>query len=149
ARNQDNVSGACLPNRERDRFLAVGFHLVFRTGALESDHCIIDDGEAIFTAGIVRSDYYEIAAASGSFAHQRTLGPITIAPATKNRDHFAFQAGLLHKLASQGSQIAQRIVGVRVIDHYCERLLAIYTLESSWNPVQTRDSLLDGDPVTV
>src|SRR5579872_1452716 len=82
ARDQDNIPGAGLVNRQCDGLMAVRLQRVARAGALQSGKRVVDDDERIFTAGIIAGQDHEVAAAAGGLAHQRTLAAVAIAAAS-------------------------------------------------------------------
>ena len=112
ARKQHDVARSGLADRDSDGRPAVRFLHVFDTGTLQSDDSVIHDGERVFAARIIGSQDHEIAAPSGSFAHEGTLGAVAIATASEDGDHSRFLAGALDELAGQSGEIAQGIVGV-------------------------------------
>ena len=81
--------------------------------------------------GIVAGGDDEIAALAGGLAHLWPLGAVAIAAAAEERDH-ARACGCGH-LARQRGQIAQGVVGVRVVDDDGERLAGIDGLEAAGN----------------
>ena len=131
AREQHDVAGARFRDRQRNRFAAVDFHAVFHAGPLQAHQRVIDDGPRIFAARIVGSEHDEIAASPRRLAHQRTLGAIAIAAATEHRQHSRRPAAARDELAGQRREIAQRVVGVGVVDDHRERLAAVDALKSS------------------
>ncbi len=101
AGNQHNISRIRFADSQRNSGFAVRLGLVFCARALQSDHGVIDDGKWIFTAWVVRGQDYEIAAPSGGFPHQRTLGAVPIAATAENSDYLALLSRLLNKFPRQ------------------------------------------------
>src|SRR4029077_7280856 len=104
---------------------------------------VIHDCKRIFAARIVRGQDYEIATPSGSFAHQRTLGPVAVAATAEHSDDSTLLSCLLNEFSRQCSQISQRVVGMGIVDDYGERLLAIHPLETSRHADEFRRSSRD------
>ena len=89
----------------------------------------IDGG--IFGAGIVAGGHNKIAAFARGLAHLGALGAVAIAAAAEKRDHA--RAGSRGHLAGERGEVAQRVVGVRVVDDHRERLARIDGLEAAGN----------------
>ena len=87
--------------------------------------------QRIFAARIVGGEHDEIAAPPGGLAHQRTLGAVAVAAATEHSDDSPRTSVARDELARQSSEIAQRVVGVSVVDDDGEGLAAIDALKSS------------------
>src|SRR6516225_10637368 len=128
AGDENDVTGTSFRDCERNGFVAIRFDFVFCARALQADHRVVDDGERIFAARIVGGQYGEIAAASGSFTHERALGPIAVSTAAEERKYSA--STRLHEFAREGGQVAERVVGVGVIHDHGERLAAIDALKA-------------------
>src|ERR1700681_5115263 len=97
ARDQHNVSWIRCGGRQRDGGFAIRLGAVSRPRALQPHDSVINDGKRIFAARIVRGQDYEIAAPSGSLAHQGALGPVPIAATAKNGDYLALLSRLLYE----------------------------------------------------
>ena len=72
-----------------------------------------------------------IAAAPGGLAHEGTLGTIAIAATAEHGHDSRGSSGARDELAGERCEIAQRIVGVSIVDHHSERLAAVDALEPS------------------
>src|SRR5581483_8207540 len=96
-RDEYYVTGLSFADSDCDCGFAVGLHLVFCPGTLQTDHCIIHDCNRVFTSRIVRSKNYKVTTTSSGFAHQRPLGPIAVASTAKDRNDPATLSGLFHE----------------------------------------------------
>ena len=140
---QYDVAGRGVLNDERDGLAAIGLHCIFHTRFLQSNDGIVDDGERIFGARVIGGEHDEIASLAGGLAHQGTLSAIAIATAAEQGNDFSFQAGLRNKVAGQRGEVAERVVGVRVVDDNREGLAAIDALEPAGNAGKVEYSLRD------
>ena len=96
-----------------------------------------ENRQRIFGARIVAGGDDEIASLARGLAHLGPLGAVAIAAAAEQRDHAP--AGLRGHLPRQGSQIAQRIVGVRVVHDHGERLARIDRLKAARNGLEAAE----------
>ena len=92
----------------------------------------IDAG--IFGARIVAGGDDEIAAFARCLTHFGALGAVAIAAAAEERDDA--RAGSSGDLAGERSQIAERVVGMRVVDDHGEWLARIDGLEAAGNGLE-------------
>ena len=102
---------------------------------------VVDDQQRIFAARIVAREHHHVAHAARSFAHQRTLGC--------DRDRRRSQTSVMMRplgsqFARRRQQIAQRIVGVRVVHHHQKWLPKIDALEAARHRRQFGDARFDG-----
>ena len=103
---------------------------------MHADDRVVNDQQRIFAARIVRSQHDDVARASGRLSHQRTLGAVPVAAATEQRDDAARGIEFLRG----GQQVAQRIIGVRVIHNHQKRLAQIDALEAARHGGKLRNS---------
>ncbi len=96
-----------------------------------------EDGGGIFGAGIVAGGDDEIAALARGLAHFRALGAVAVAAAAEERDDA--RAGCGGHLAGERGQVAQRVVGVRVVDDDGEGLARVDGLKAAGNGLEVRD----------
>jgi hypothetical protein len=140
AGQQHDVSrGACWQSK-RDGLAAVGLHAtnILRRTSVTQPRRIVHDGQRIFRARVVGGEHTKSLPFAGGLAHQRALGAIAIASAAEQRDDFAPPAAgaARNKIASQRGEVAERIVGVRVVHNHRERLAAIDALKAPGNALR-------------
>src|SRR6185503_8565895 len=135
--------GHGLNQRQTDGFFALRLHFISRAGLSEAGQRIVNNLQRLFTARIVRSKDNEVASLACRFSHQRTLSPITITTTAENRDHPAQSKSSAGKIAGNGSEVAQSIVGMSIVHHYGERLAAIHFFESPWDLLEMVNGFRD------
>src|SRR5208337_5039709 len=99
--------------------------------ALQARQSVVHDGDGVLAARIVTRQDYEIAATSGGFAHQRTLGAVAIATATEYGDDASRPAPLVEEVVGHGRQVADGIIRVGIVHDHRERLPKVEPLEAS------------------
>ena len=119
---------ALILERETNGRGAIGLDGVADAGGFERGFNLGKDGARIFGARIVAGGNHEVASLARGVAHLGALGAVAIAAAAEERDDAA--AGLRRQLAGQGDQVAQRVVGVRVVHNDGEGLAAHRPAES-------------------
>src|ERR1035441_7459815 len=95
---------------------------------------VVHDGQRIFGARVVAGEDDEVAGFGGCLAHEGTLGAVAVAAAAEEGDD-----ALWVEPASHGNDVAQRVVGVRVIHHDDEGLAFIDALETPGNGLEIGD----------
>src|SRR5439155_2610227 len=130
-------------NRESYGRFAIRLRLIFRSRALQSDHGIVDNCERIFAARVIGGQHHEITAPAGGLAHYWALGAIAIAAAAKHSDHPTFLASTLDKLATESREIAECIIGMRIVHDDRKRLFAIDSLKAAGDASQRFDAACD------
>ena len=101
---------------------------------------VVDDLAADLRCADCRSsEHDDVAHAARGLAHQRTLAAIAVAAAAEQRDDAA--GGM--QLARRGQQVAQRVVGVRVIHDHQERLAQVDALEAAGHGAEFANARLD------
>ena len=104
---------------------AIGLDDVRHVDAADAHQGVVHDGQRIFGARIVAGQHHEVAGLGGRLSHQRTLGAVAIAAAAEKRDDALGVEAARHR-----DDVAQRVVGVRVVHHDDERLAFIHALEA-------------------
>ena len=117
---------------------AVGLHDMRHVGAADAHQGIVHDGQRIFGARVVAGQHHEVAGFGGRLPHQRTLGAVAVAAAAEKRDD-----ALGVEPAGHGDDVAQRIVGMRVVHHDDEGLAFIDALEAPGHGLQIGDAARD------
>ena len=79
----------------------------------------------------------KVAALAGGLAHLGALGAVAVAAAAEERDDA--RAGIRRHLAGERGQVAQRVVGVRVVHDDGEGLAGIDGLEAAGNGLEVRE----------
>ena len=130
ARDQHNVSCFGFVDRPIDSAAAIRLQGVTRAATLQAGEHIIHDVQRILVSRIVAGKHHEVAATSRRFAHQRTLAAITVATAPENRDHPPGTPALDEKIPGHRGQVAQRVVGMRIVHDDGKRLAKVHTLEA-------------------
>src|ERR1051326_7458939 len=125
AGDQDDVAGHGLYQSMADGLSAVRLDLMTRAGLPQAEQGIFDNLQWLFTARIVRSQDHKVTSLARRLAHQRALGAIAIAAATKYRNHPAQSQASTRKVAGDGCEVTQCLIGVGVVHHHRERLAAI------------------------
>ncbi len=96
-----------------------------------------EDRARIFGARIVAGGDDEVASLARGVAHLGALGAVAIAAAAEERDDAA--AGFRGQLARESDEVAQRVVGVRVVDDHGKGLARIDGLKAAGDGCETRD----------
>ena len=145
AGHENHVAGACEFHRLLDRLLAIRDRqqplpvVLARVGG-DAAPDLVDDAERVLAARIVRRHDDHVAQASGDGTHQRPLGPIAIAAAA---EHGNQPAG--RQRPRRLEQIAQRIVGVCVVDDHGDAVgFGGDDLEPAGDAGQRLNTLFDG-----
>ncbi len=99
ARNEDDVVGLCGFESKMNGRGAIGLDSVARASGSEAGFDFSQDGERIFTPGIVAGGDNEVTSLARSATHLGTLGAVAIATASEERDNAA--AGVRGELAGQ------------------------------------------------
>ena len=134
AGNQNHIAGLCGFEREMDGSGAIGLDRILDASDFKAGFDFGEDGERIFAAGIVAGGDDEVAALACGFAHLGALGAVAIAAAAEDSDDAL--ARLRRHLARKCGQIAQRVVGVRVVDDHGEGLAGIDRLKAAGNRLE-------------
>ena len=103
--------------------------VAFRPGSISARMA-----SGIFGAGIVAGGDDEIAAFARGLAHLGALGAVAVAAAAEEGDDA--RAGCCGDLAGERGQVAQRVVGVGVVDDDGEGLAGIDGLEAAGNGLE-------------
>src|SRR5579871_4663845 len=119
-----------------DRGSAVELDGVARSRGLETGFDLGKNGQRIFAAWIVAGGDDEITSLTRSFSHSRPLGTVAVSAAAEERDNTT--ARLLRHLPCKGGEIAQSVVGVRVVHNHREGLPRIDRLEAAGNGTERR-----------
>ena len=136
ARKQHDVAGTRLIQRHFDGLLPVQLHEQLRLGALHAHNHVIDDQQRVFAPRIVRRQHDDFARAARRLSHQRTLGAVAIPAAAEQSD----DAAIGIEFPRSGQQVAQRVIGVRVIHDHEERLSHFDTLEAAGHGCKLRNA---------
>lgn len=159
---RDGFAAVRFNNVLRAGLLEAGFFETgsLQTGFLQPNDGIIDDGEWIFGARIVGGEHNEIAALASSIAHQRAFGAIAISTAAEERNDpsllawartggaarasiWTFIRTMRDEISSECGEVAERVIGVRVVNHHREGLSAIDLLKTAGNVGESSDSFND------
>src|SRR5262249_41685564 len=131
AGQQNDVSWFCLPDSNLDRLGAIEFNNKLDIGRFKSRQYVTQDCLGILTPRIVRGEHDKIAPLTSAAPHQRAFCPVAVTSAAEERDNSAFCG--FYEFACQRSEIPQRIIRVRVVDHHSERLSHIDRLKAPRN----------------
>src|SRR5271157_321842 len=130
ARNQYDVSCLGFMNRQFDGAATVGLQRIADASALQPGQRVVHDGDRVLAARIVAGEHDEIAAATGSFAHERPLGAIAVATATEHGNDSTRPAALMQEVMRHRCEVANGVVRVSVVNDYGERLTEIEPLKT-------------------
>src|SRR5208337_307859 len=78
-----------------------------------------------------------------SKARSSPFSDVAIAATSEKGDDLAFETGAGDKIASQGGEVAERVVRVRIIHDHRKGLAAIHALEAAGNAGEVEDSFCD------
>ena len=139
AGQQNDIARLGSLQRKANGGRAIRFHGVLRCRVAFSPGSISARIAArIFGARIVAGGDDEIAALARGLPHLRPLGAVAVAAAAEERDARACLI-LRGHLPRERSQIAQGVVGVRIVDDDGEGLAGIDGLEAAGNRLEMRN----------
>ena len=138
AGDENHVAGLCGLEGKTNCGGAIDFDGVRDAGRLEAGLDLGEDRRGIFRAWIVAGGDDEIAAFARRLTHFGALGTVAIAATAEERDDA--RAGSGGDLAGERGQIAERVVGVRVVDDHGEWLAGVDGLEAAGNGLERWNS---------
>ncbi len=129
AGDEDDVVRLGFSECEVDGRGAIGLDGIADIAGFEAGLDFSEDGARIFGARVVAGGDDEVASLPCGQAHLGAFGAIAIAAAAEDSEDAA--TGLRGHLARKSSEIAERVVGVRVVDDDGEGLAGVDGLEAA------------------
>src|SRR5580700_2031950 len=123
ASQQDDVFRLGIIKREMNCRCTIGLDSVADAAGFKRGFNLIEDRARIFGTGIVAGDDDKFASLARGVAHLGALGPVAVSAAAEERDDTA--TGFCNELTSKCDQVAQSVVGMRVIHDHGKGLAAI------------------------
>src|SRR6185437_7393074 len=140
---QDDVARLCGADRALDSSSAVLFDDEWCIGLADAGDDLLDDRGRALAARVVAGDDDEVAGFRSRQAHLLTLGAVAVAATAEEGNDTA--AVDTNAVASKRNEIAESIVGVRVVNDDAEACAfrACYDLEAAGNLAQRRSRTCD------
>src|ERR1035441_10375739 len=138
AGEDDDIAFARFLQGSADGRLAIRLDDVGHVEAADADQGVVHDGQGIFGSRCVAGEDDEVAALRGCLSHEGTLGAVAVAAAAEERND-----ALWVEPAGHRDDVAQRVVGVRVVHHHDEGLAFIDTLKAPRNGPEIGDAAGD------
>src|ERR1700732_3682103 len=95
ARQEHDVTGTRLVERDFNGALAVRLHQKLCLGALQADNRVVDNEQWVLAARVVGGQHNEVAQTPRRFSHQGTFRSIPVSAATEQSDNAPVRVDLL------------------------------------------------------